>query len=336
MNRVLRYLSAISLIFFLSTSFFPQSGTTLFAQSETIFTRGEGTLNFTNYEPLSEKPIKLFYYIPVKGDIMKMPVLFAMHGADRDASIQILIWREFAEENGFVVLAPEYSKEFYKENDYQFGGVYENGDPTVIKERKYWTYQTIEAIFDFFKENTGNLSEKYKMHGHSAGGQFVHRFLLTMPDARVQQAVASNPGSWTFPDPEGIIDSESKVHGWPYSVKDSPFSSDEALRSFFSKPLTIHLGTLDTATEGKNVPTDKGALAQGRNRFERGWSFYKGARRLAQSKQLPFNWNIVEVEGVGHAGRSIVYGKSEIIKGKRIFSTKNISKTGAFWILYGK
>ena len=47
------------------------------------------------------------------------------------------------------------------------------------------------ASFVTVKAATGNRSERYHLYGHSAGAQFVHRFLYFMPDARVAKAVAA-------------------------------------------------------------------------------------------------------------------------------------------------
>lgn len=224
-------------------------------QKGSLFNRGEDSIVFTGYEPLKDKPVTIHYYIPTKGDITEMPVLFSMHGAERDGTIQRNAWKYFAEHYGFIVLAPQFSKTYYKENDYQFGGVYTSASFTTLNDKEKWTYHVIESIFDYFKEDTKNRSFTYDIFGHSAGGQFVHRFLLAMPVARVNKAVAANPGSWTFPYKEGIIGTDDKVYGWPYAIINSPFESDECIRKFFEKTLYIQIGTADTAIDS-GLPKD--------------------------------------------------------------------------------
>ena len=199
--------------------------------------RGEGSFVYTGYEPLKDKPITLYYYIPSGGEVERMPVLFSMHGAERDGTIQRNAWKYFAEEYGFVVLAPEYSKTYYTENDYQFGGVYRSAGSGVLNEEPKWTYRTVEALFDYFKSETGNTSATYHLFGHSAGGQFVHRFLLAMPGARVGRAVAANPGSWTFPFAEGITGTDGKSYGWPYAVAATPFADGGHLTAVFARKI---------------------------------------------------------------------------------------------------
>ena len=127
--------------------------------------RGEGSFVYTGYEPLKDKPITLYYYIPSGGEVERMPVLFSMHGAERDGTIQRNAWKYFAEEYGFVVLAPEYSKTYYTENDYQFGGVYRSAGSGVLNEEPKWTYRTVEALFDYLKSQTGKNTATYQLFG---------------------------------------------------------------------------------------------------------------------------------------------------------------------------
>lgn len=292
--------------------------------------RGEGQFEY-EYPHLPGKKITVYFYIPSRGDVASMRVLFAMHGADRDGAVNRMIWKDFAEVDGFVVIAPEYAKPQFTENDYQFGGIFSaDGE---LKPQEQWTYSTIEAIFDLFRSQTGSRAEVYDMWGHSAGGQFTHRFALAMPQARLAMAVAANPGTWTFPYLDGLKAASGKVYGWPYSLADSPFD-EETLRKFFARKMIVQLGNLDTATSGEHVPTDEAALAQGKHRFDRGRKFFKESRDLAKRMGAEFNWKKVEVEGIGHAGRGMTYGTYKLVNGKRQYSIDNITRTGAYSLLY--
>jgi pimeloyl-ACP methyl ester carboxylesterase len=315
------------------------SGTLAFSQTgNSPFRRGEDTLVFTGYEPLKDKPITIFYYIPVRGNIKKMPVLFSMHGAERSGAIQRNAWKHFAEDYGFIVLAPQYSKQYYKESDYQFGGVSESPDEFILRPKELWTYNTIEAIFDYFKEATGNKSEKYDMFGHSAGGQFVHRYLLATPEAHVRKAVAANPGSWTFLKAEGLTDTSGVAHGWPYSIKDTPFTSEEYLKPFLGREMIIQVGTADTIQVGEAVPSSDVARAQGAMRHERGWNFFRQSQRLALEKGYPFRWMIVDVVGAEHSSVQMIHGKSQVKSysrnKQRYNDIKDITNMGAYSLLF--
>lgn len=271
--------------------------------------RGVGSLTYDMYEPLSAKPVTLHYYIPEEGSIASMRVLFAMHGADRDAGRQIENWKEIAEDKKVILLVPEFSKQYYSELEYQFGGVSGSKSSYNAVAREKWTYNLIEEIFEYVKEQTGNTSAKYDIWGHSAGGQFVHRFMFYMPDARVATAIASNSGFYTLPLTEGYKDPSSDVwYSYPFSLKYTPYTSAD-VEKYLAKKLIVHLGTADLATttaQDSSLPVDAGSKAQGASRYERGHFFYDNVSELAVSSGMTFGWRLAEVEGVGHSSRGMV------------------------------
>lgn len=299
--------------------------------------RGQGQFVFKGYAPLAHRPITIHYYIPTKGDLKSMRVLFSMHGAQRTSEPGLSNWRDFAEKEGFVEIAPEYTKKYYNENAYQFGGVMKHRLSDEQKKQEEWTYNTIEAIFDLYKQQTGSLATTYDMFGHSAGGQFTHRFLLAMPNARVGRAIAANPGTWTFLYEDGLVAESGRVYGWPYSVKNTPAADKEYLRAFLSRDLIIHLGGADRAVKGKYVPTDEASLAQGKYRYDRGINYYKHARALARRNGWEFGWRIVKVRKAGHSGREMVYGRWAVgPDGQKQYSVDNASPKGAYRLLIEK
>ena len=274
------------------------------------FKRGEGSIEYTMYKPLADKPVTLYYYIPAEGDLQEMPVLFSIHGAGRNAAPQVDSWKYFAEERGFVVLAPEFTREKGYEY-YHFGDMYE-GEPPVLKSPEEWNFCLIEDIFDYFREETGNSSQTYDIFGHSGGGQYVHRFLMAMSEARVGVAVAANPGSWAFPYVNGITGTDGETYGWPYSLLDTPFASKEHLARFFALDMWVQVGTADNDPNSTSMPHEPPAAAEGANRYERARNFYAACQAVAAELGVPLNFRYVEVEGVGHSGTGMIYGKPEV------------------------
>lgn len=329
MKKIAKLLFTLSLVTLLSFN-------TSEAQKKIKLSRGAGEFEYTQYKPLSDKPVTVFYYIPKKGDITKMPILVATHGANRTGAHQQESWRYFAEETGFIVIAPQFAKAEYSVNEYQFGGVSKSSTTFRLQPKEKWSYNIIEELFDLFKEQLKNSSTTYDIWGHSAGGQFVHRFLLAMPDARVNIAVASNAGSYTFPFAEGIKGIDGQMYGWPFSVKDTPFGTFENLKNFFGRHLVVHAGNRDTSTVQENLPKHPAAKAQGIHRFERAHVFYEESKKLAAQMGVPFNWELIELGGVAHRSRSMVYGTSRRVDGKRVYSTSVTKKNGAYNIIYNR
>ncbi len=263
---------------------------------------------YNYYEPFSDRPIKVFYYIPSKGDITTMPVLFSMHGNGRGGEGACSNWSSIANARGVIVVAPCFSEELYPTADYHLGSISYSTSSYMPRPFEQRTYNIIEELFDMIKDKTGNTSATYDLSGHSAGSQFTHRMLLNMPDCRVGRAVTSNAGYYTFPVPEGIADAAGEVYSFPYSIKgmDMPVSQ---LASFFARNLTVHVGTADTATttdEDKDLPVSAGAKAQGACRYERGKNFFARSKAVADSLGLPFNWRLVEVPGVAHSASKMI------------------------------
>lgn len=299
------------------------------------FHRGLDSLDFV-YEPLADKPIKLFYYIPSTGNVERMPVLISFHGAERLGINPIICWQEFAERDGFIILSPEFSRKYYNENGYQFGNVFKTRECKELNPEEKWVYSAIEPMFDFFKKETGNRAKTYSIQGHSAGGQFVHRYLLAKPDARVDIAVASNPGTWTWISDDGSVRDYTGPTTWPYTIKGTPFDDERHLKAYFKRYLIVHLGDMDTDTTGAFVPTDPVALAEGAFRYERGKNYFADMKAYARSKGYSFRWDIAIVGGVGHRGKSMVYGTSfRDASGKRQYSMDVIKKTGAYTLIFG-
>lgn len=294
--------------------------------------RGENSFVYTKYVPLESKPVTVFYYIPTSGNIVNMPVLFSFHGAERDGTIQRDAWKYFAEKHGFIVIAPQFSKDHYSENQYQFGGVFTTSAATVLNPKEKWTYNIVEALFDYFKAETGNASTTYNMFGHSAGGQFVHRYLIAMPHARVNRAVAANPGSWTFPYVDGIVGIDNKTYGWPYSIRNTPFTTQESLRTFFSRRLYIQLGMLDTNPDASGLPKGAPAMAQGAHRLERGRFFYEESKRLAQKDGADFFFQKAEVANGNHSTLRMVYGRT--VSNSNRADVTNVGANNAYSLIF--
>ena len=318
MSRFFYYTIEIALLFSMSCSNssasadFPEFTPSKTLKDGVMAIRGGGGFQYVKYLPLAYKPLTVYYYLPTSGDLGHMPILFAMHGADRSGLNQINVWKYLAEANGIIVIAPEFSKENgYSENDYQFGGIFTSTAFSSLRSSEEWTYCLLETLFDYVKNEIDNISDRYYLFGHSAGGQFVHRFLLAMPDARVIRAVAANPGSWTFPLSEGLVGTDSRNYGWPYSIRNVPFSSEENLCRFFMHNLYVQIGTKDIVQDAY-FPKDNASMAQGNTRFERAHAFYECCQTVAQKLSAELRIELVEVEGAGHSSAQMVYGNATV------------------------
>ncbi len=262
------------------------------------------SFTYKDYAPLADKEVKVFYYIPTDGDVTTMPVLFAFTGAEREGNTQLDAWQNFAQTYQFVVINPQFPKNSWSENEYQFGGVTDKKDSETLLGQELWTYNIVESLFDYWLKEVDGTQKGYRMFGHSAGAQFVSRMVMAMPQARIIKAVAANPSTWPWP---AALEDGNNSYGWPYSIKNLPVGSDDnLLKEAFAKKLYVQLGTDDTGVESLDV--SDAANVQGKRRFDRGQNFYAKCQSVAQEKGLECAYQIAEVEGVGHSTWHMVYG----------------------------
>ncbi|MBI1266887.1 MAG: hypothetical protein GC193_05590 [Cryomorphaceae bacterium] len=254
----------------------------------TYLSPGLGSFVYNAYQPLSLKPVTVHYYIP-EGNISQMPIVFVFHGNNRNGSEYRDAWISSADTHQCIVVAPEFSEEYYPGSEqYMEGNIFDSfGNLNPASE---WTFSLIEPLFDFVKSDVGNLTSEYEMFGHSAGGQFVHRFILFAATTSVNRAIAANSGWYTVPDP--LVD-------FPYGLQNSP-SGTAQMPTFFTRKLIIHLGQADTNPNDPSLNQSAGANAQGAYRYARGLYFFAESQSISSLNSMPFEWLKIEVPGVAH------------------------------------
>jgi pimeloyl-ACP methyl ester carboxylesterase len=248
---------------------------------------GTGKIVFTDYAPLAGKPVTLHYIIP-EGDAEMMPIVFVMPGTNRDADVYLKSWESVAGAVPCMVFSFEFPETYYSDNEYITGNVIDSRGGFIPREQ--WTFALLDPVFDMIRTRTGNRNETYSLFGHSAGAQFVHRYMLFCPATRVDRAVAANAGWYTMP---------SFSVAFPYGLKNTQLSDADVIRAFRAN-LTVHLGTADTGTNDASLRKTPEANAQGAHRYARGLYFYGQSRKIAVDSGYDFQWTLREVAGTGH------------------------------------
>lgn len=220
------------------------------------------------------------------------PVVFVMHGVQRNAQDYRDQWHQLAMKHGFLLLVPEFSKAGFRgSRGYNLGNVFD-ADGKAVAEVD-WSYSAIEAIFDEARRRFSISSDVYSLYGHSAGAQFVHRFIFHLPNARVSQIVSANAGWYMMPDYET---------DFPYGLKGS-LVTPEKLKRALQLPVTILLGSKDTDPQHQSLRRAPEAMLQGEHRQARGYAFFENARAAAKRLEVPFNWQLIDVDGADHDNR---------------------------------
>lgn len=214
-------------------------------------------------------------------------IVFVMHGVQRDGDRYRDEWRELADKHDLIVVVPTFGR-----NDFPTTGSYNLGNMVNEKGRKNpkakWSFTAIEPLFDDIVCRVTGNQRGYALYGHSAGGQFVHRYVAFAEAPRMEAAVAANSGWYTMPDDAAF------PYGWGGDTA-GLVSGEKA----FQRPLTILLGTEDIDRNDPNLRTNERADMQGLTRFARGHGFLAAARKQA-GKVTPLGWKIAYAPGVGH------------------------------------
>jgi poly(3-hydroxybutyrate) depolymerase len=245
--------------------------------------------------------LKVWYYLPETFNA-DSPIVIVMHGNSRDGDRYRDQWADLAAAGNFVVVAPEFPRpEFPTANEYNLGNVF-----TVEGTKRpasSWSFTAIEKLFDVVTSDLASNATEYTLYGHSAGSQFVHRFLYYVPDARISLAIAANAGWYTLPEYDVL---------YPYGLLGAGVS-ENALRIALARHVTVLLGDQDIDTDGDSLRRTPEAMEQGPNRFSRGQYFFEQAAGSAQDLGMDFNWELVVVPGADHDNGKMAIGAAPLI-----------------------
>lgn len=284
-----------SVLTFLLTDYGCKKSTTDNSSNNSPANTNTGSFTFT-YAGFSQKPIRVFYHIPSTGDKRTMPVLLVLHGDQRNASDYRDGCISSANNKQFMVFAPEFSEAGFPDVTYAIGNVYSDGNnPTSasLQPEAQWTFSFIEPLFDYIKQFTGSTRSTYKIFGFSAGGQFVHRFLMFKPAARYDTAVAASSGWYTVANPT------IAYPNFPYGISNSPLVAITP-GSYFSRKVFVSVGQLDNNSNDPAIRHNTQSDAQGLNRLDRSIYFFQKSQAYATALNTTFNWEYRVVPNAGH------------------------------------
>jgi len=239
----------------------------------------------TTYAYWDKPDVELFYTTPKKID-KDTKLLFVVHGNSRNAEDYISAWLPYVENKNVILVAPRFDKRNFR---YFFLLGSANSSGVINIDSNDFINTSISSFFNFFKSKFSLNTNKYMMFGHSAGAQFVHRYMLFSNDQRISNTVIANAGWYTF------------LNGanFPYGINNSPIDiSEKNIRWFMSNRSSLLIGSNDTSLE--NVNSSKGALNQGRTRVDRANNYFNVLIDIAEKENIPLRWTYKVIDGVGH------------------------------------
>lgn len=211
-------------------------------------------------------------------------VLLVLHGVGRDAEEYCASWVDWAAEADYLVLCPEFDEDDWPGSaGYNLGNVFSDDGDGEVNPQQQWAFTAAEQVHRFAARGFGLDDTLFDMWGHSAGAQFVQRFVLFKPRSAVRFAIAANAGWYTTLDP--AID-------FPYGVRHPEV---DIAPSATREHLVLMRGQLDTERDG-SLRDNRKADAQGLHRYARAGH----AHAVALARDPQTNWRLLDVPGADH------------------------------------
>lgn len=252
--------------------------------------------------PGGTREVAVYYYRPRKLQ-ENARVLIVLPGAGRNAWDYRDHWIDAAERYGVLVLSPHYPESRYPRFwNYNLAGMIAEveidrnasalADYRIVTDREQWLFDDIDDIFGHSVRAAGLRARRYDLFGHSAGGQFLHRFAMFADSStRADRILASNSGWYTVPDAEARF---------PYGLAEAPIQPRQ-LAEAFTRRLVVFLGGSDDANEQRgDLVHGPDPDRQGLHRLARGKYFHEKSMQTSQRMGMASNWSLVVVPGVGH------------------------------------
>lgn len=254
---------------------------------------GPGSFEFVDRQGDASKRMTVYTYLPAGLALADARIAFVMHGHGKNAPGYRDHWGLQAEELKFMVIAPHFDAQQWGDGDYSYASLFNTRGDTQgqLADESRWSFSLIEHLFDTILQATGNRSQRYYLYGHSEGGQFAHRLLMLLAQARVQRAVVANPGWYTMP---------SDDIAYPYGLKGTP-ASTATLKPCLARDVVLMLGEKDKDPDDPHLRKSRQAMAQGASRFERGHHYFDAMKKLAERSGTRFGWRLETVPGGTHS-----------------------------------
>jgi hypothetical protein len=217
---------------------------------------------------------------------------------DWNAEYYIRSWLDFADEHDFVLIAPVFNQEDFSSRlgDHARSGYRGLFGREIAADE--WVLRLVRG----HQQALGAADDPFYLYGHSAGGQFAARFLVTHPE-EIKRAVIT--AAATYPQP--TIDFEwpfgmGELHTWiewnPGTVTQVDFVPDrQKWLDATQIPLAVIVGLDDNA----ELPADLVPGQNGRDRITIANNWVDAMESFAVEQGLDSRYEISIIPGIGHS-----------------------------------
>ena len=249
----------------------------------------------------------VYVYVPTTAP-PEPDILVLVHGtpahdesAEATAHYYVTNWLDLAEEHGYMLIAPAFNQADFssRRGDHALGGY------RGLFGREIGADEWVLRLVTAYQQAYDSPDKPFYLYGHSAGGQFVGRFLVTHP-ARIKRAVISSAATYPQPNPDvtwpfGLGELHADIEWDAATTNHVDIVPDQQTWLAATQlPLTVIVGLNDTS----ELPLYPGQ--QGRNRFTIGRNWVNDMAALAADNGLESQFRLEMIPGKGHSMSGLI------------------------------
>ena len=251
------------------------------------------------------------FYAYVPTAVPERPeILVVVHGtppddttAEADAEYYATHWIDFAEQQGYILIAPAFNQQDFSSRlgDHALSGYRGLFGREIGADE--WVLRLVHAHQDAF----GSPNEPFYLYGHSAGGQFTGRFLVTHPQS-VKKAVITAAATYPQPDEEvtwpfGLGELHADIEWDPDTIKRVDIVPDkQQWLAATQVPLTVIVGLNDT----QELPAHLIPGQKGKNRYVIAHNWIRDMVAFAEANGLESRFRFEIIPGQGHSMSGLI------------------------------
>jgi len=240
----------------------------------------------------------------------KPEILVLVHGtppkaetSEANAEYYISNWIDFAEEQGTILIAPVFNQEDFSSRlgDHAMSGY------RGLFGREIGADEWVLRLVNAYQQEFGSADESFYLYGHSAGGQFTGRFLVTHPES-VKKAVITSAATYPQPNTEvawsfGMGELHADIEWDSDTIQQVDIVPDkEKWLAATQIPLTVIVGLNDTA----ELPLDLIPGQKGKNRLTIARNWVQDMDAFAAANELESRFELELIPGIGHSMSQLI------------------------------
>jgi len=260
---------------------------------------------------------RFYAYVPTT--VPENPeILVLVHGtppedqtAEENARYYAASWIDFAEGQGVILIAPAFNQGDFSSRlgDHAMSGYRGLFGREIGADE--WVLRLVKAHHQTF----GSADDRFILYGHSAGGQFTGRFLVTHPES-VKQAVITSAATYPQPNtqvawPFGMGELHTEIEWGPDTFQQVDIVPDKGKWLAATQiPLTVIVGLNDTA----ELPAALIPGQKGKNRFTIARNWIQDMAAFAEENGLESQFKLELIPGRGHSMSGLIpYSQAALI-----------------------